>query len=294
MKPFLNLKLLVALLTLTGCAQMKVSRTVALPGLPPVSNAKQVAVVEHLEDVKQPYQLVGKVTVTKFGSRLDKSKSTALICEQAARMGADGVIGLHTSSRGWHYSGLTVKWLESETNAQPVAKPFVIAALPVVPNPKAPGRHEKLARQMRDDLFDLTLETKGYYVLPGWVAEVTGGLEQAKQMDAAAFNALGGSQAQLLQELTFVEPPSFHHYVLFATTHAKLQMTLLDKRTQTTAMQASAVGGENTFIYFIVGGPIFSSLIPVFIIEPMRNDAALFAARSLAEQVPAIGEEVIP
>ena len=59
-------------------------------------------------------------------------------------------------------------------------------------------------------------------------------------------------------------------------------------------MQASAVGGENTFFYFIIGGPIFSSIAPLFVIGPMRDEAALFAARSLAEQVPAIGEEVTP
>lgn len=224
------LLVLLAGLLWTGCTPLKISRTVALPGLTPVADAKQITVVEKLEEVTRPYQIVGKVTIWREGTKITQSASLRRIRNLAAQMGADGVIGLHFNVGGALYTGLAVKWLSPGEKRQPTAFPFVVAALPIVTDPTAPGKQEKVAKFVVSRL-DYLLESKGYYLIPGVVSNFSGGIEGAKNLDAAALLALGGNDAQLLLEINLHGRREVSA-VVYAEATSYVQATLLDKQTR--------------------------------------------------------------
>jgi hypothetical protein len=227
-----NLHILIGslLLLAAGCTPLKYNRTVALPGLPPVSDANQVRVVENLSEVTQPYQIVGKVTVYREGTRIMKNKSIERMSTQAAAMGADGIIGVHQNAGGGMYSCLAVKWLAPGETPKPATVPFIVAVLPIVPDPTAKGDQDKVIAVM-EQVLHYPLESKGYYLLPGKTAGCDGGIEGAKHLNDASLQALGGPNAHVLLDLAFAGRSDVNILIASGST-ISIRATLMEKSTR--------------------------------------------------------------
>lgn len=272
---FKHTSLIVALgLCVIGCTPLKTSRTVALSGLPPIKDANQVRLVEKIEDVTQPYQIVGKVTTYREGTRILKKSSIRRISEQAAAMGADGIIGLHNNPGHGLFSAITVKWLAPGESPKPLEVPFIVALIPPVPDPSAPGNQEKVVRAMQMHLM-YALESKGYYFLPDQTVNVTGGLEGAKLLDDAQWKALGGPNAHALLELAFVGHAQ-GNILIASSASVGVKATLVDKLTKKNLYEGTGVGAMSA-------GFLINAMAP----NAKREEAAMLATlQSLKNLTP--------
>ena len=227
---------------LTGCFDMHVSKTVGLPGLPPLADASQVKVIYREKPVPQPYQVVGKVMV-KYNNynRLNWSASNKRMRNVAASMGADAVIGVYEPGgimkKGEFpikmiRSGLAVKWLEPGEARKPVTTPFAIKVLPF----RCSGQIVYVPDE--DCLFSyIWLEDKGYYVLPLTTTNIyTGGLKGASKLSDAGLQAAFGPDAQLLLESTIESITNSS----ILTANAEVRSTLMDEATRTIVFESSS------------------------------------------------------
>jgi uncharacterized protein YbjQ (UPF0145 family) len=261
-------------LCVVGCTPLKTSRTVAFPGLPPIKDVKQVRLVEKIEDVSQPYQIVGKVTTYREGTRILKNSSIRRISEQAAAMGADGIIGLHHNPGHGLFSAVAVKWLAPGESPKPLEVPFIVAVLPVAPDPTAPGNQEKVVRATQVHLM-YALESKGYYFLPDQTVNFTGGLEGAKLLDDAQWKALGGPNAHALLELGFVGHAQAN-ILIASSASITVKATLVDKQTKKNLYEGTGAGTMSV-------GFLLNAMVP----NAKREEAAMIAAlQSLKNLTP--------
>jgi hypothetical protein len=254
--------ILAAGVLIVGCTPLKVSQTVGLQGLPPLADASQVTVVENLSDVRRPYQLVGKVTVYRSGTRITKAASQERICRHAAQMGADGVVGLHRNAGGGLYSGLAVKWLAPGEAKRPVSVPFVVAAMEVTPNASARGNQEKVADAIRSVLM-YPLESKGYYLLPDPVTGVRGGIDGAVLLEDGALRTLVGPNAHLLLEIGSTGQADGTILIASASSIA-VRARMLDKQSRRITYEGSGTGTAG-------GGFLVDAMAP----NAKRIDAAV-------------------
>lgn len=254
-----------------GCTPLKSSRTIALSGLAPIPDVKRVRVVEELKDVTQPYQIVGKVTSYREGTKMTQSGSIKRLSAYAAEMGADGIIGVHRNAGGGLYSALAVKWLAAGEQPKPLKVPFIATTLPVAFGTNAPAKRKKYEEMIRAQL-DYLLETKGYYLMPGIAGDYTGGIAGAMNLEAAALEAVGGREAQVLVEISLVT-----HAGGAYSGRSTIRAVLLDKSQRTLIHDSHAGGGANAGDVFVATGlsPLFTLVLPVFMPNALREEAAL-------------------
>lgn len=245
----------------SGCAAVKANKTVGLPGLPPIASAKQVKVIERREDVTQPYQVVGQVTVHRSGTMLTKGTSLDRMKQIAAGMGADGLLGLIEShgdgsilgigsGYAWVHSCLAVKWLDPGQSTRPLALPMVVGLLPS----STTGDKAKFT-QMVSESVSATLGLKGYYPLPLTASAVTGGLDELKKLGDAELQAVGGKDTQLLLVVSSADS-KLTYAVVGDSIKAQLQVSILDKQTRNVVLQERSNEG-NFELTGIVFGPFF-------------------------------------
>jgi hypothetical protein len=263
---------------MTGCT-IKASRTVGLPGLKPLANANQVKLIENLEDVKQPYQIVGQVMLGKYAFYLFKGESYPRMKEIAAGMGADGLIGLHAANYGGSYvrNGLAVKWLAPGEVRQDLAVPFVVAVLPIIDS-KNPSKKSSLEEFLRTMVVVSLFETSGYYVLPTQLSDFKGGIEKAKTLDDTALRAVGGEDAQLLLCLT-LESTAHASVIVMSSSAAELKATIIDKRTRKTIFEGR-------------GSQTYTAGWASEAISPSAKWAALAATAEALGKLPMIKEDI--
>ncbi|MEY4387722.1 MAG: hypothetical protein RLY20_3005 [Verrucomicrobiota bacterium] len=272
---FKQLALLISLsASVVGCTPLKSSRTVALPGLPPIKDVNQVRLVERIEDVNQPYQIVGKVTTYREGTRILKNSSVRRISEQAAAMGADGIIGLHNNPGHGLFSAITVKWLAPGESPKPLEVPFIVAVIPPAPDPTAPGNQEKIIQATQMHLM-YALESKGYYYLPNQKVNITGGLEGAKLLNDSQWNALGSPNAHALLELAFIGHAKAN-LLIASGASISIKATLVDKQTKKNLYEGTGTGAMSV-------GFLLNAMAP----NAKREEAAMLAAlQSLKNLTP--------
>lgn len=193
-----------ACLLFNGCTPLHITKTTALNEAQPFGNAKNITVFEEGKNVERPYQILGKVTVYRSGTKITKGATTERICEQAATLGADGIIGLHRNYGGAMYSGIAVKWLAPGEASKPKDRPFVIALTPIITNVKMKGDPVKFAEGLQK-LLVYHIETKGYYLQSQIVAECVGGFETANKMNDENLARLGGPDTDYLMEIVVVD-----------------------------------------------------------------------------------------
>lgn len=193
-----------ASLSFAGCTPLHITRTAAIKESVPVGDARKITVVEEGQAVAKPYQILGKVTVYRSGTKITKGGTTNRICDQAAQMGADGVIGLHRNYGGALYSGIAVKWIAPGEVPKPKDTSFIIALTPIVTNTNAKGDPKKFAEGLQKVLL-YYIETKGYYLQPQIVEECVGGFETANRMDDEALRKLGGIDTDFLMEIVVMD-----------------------------------------------------------------------------------------
>jgi len=252
--------LLAALAVLgAGCAGVKANRTVALPGLPALAGAKSVRVIERREEVTQPYQVVGQVTVHRSGTMLTKGTSLDRMRPIAAAMGADGLIGF-TESHGagknfgigsgyaWVHSCLAVKWLSPGQKPQPVSVPMVVGLLPS----SAAKDHAKSVKMVHESASAL-LGLKGYYPIPLAGPVLKGGLDELKTLGDAELMAVGGAESQLLLDLSVVDAKQTYA-VVGNNVKAQIQVSILDKQTRSYVLQETHQ--QSDFEVTILGGGV--------------------------------------
>jgi hypothetical protein len=252
----------------TGCST-KPARTVGLPGLTPLAGADQVKIIEKIDEVRQPYQIVGQVRLLR-NQPLFEGPSYKHMKEIAAGMGADGLIGMQiggcpSPSNTWLRYGLAVKWLAPGETKRDLAVPFVVAVLPVQ-DQAAPNKKTKISESWRSAI-SYQLGMKGYYVLP-------------VQPDEENVQLLGGENAQLLFSLT-IEASSNYNIVLLAGSSYSIKATLMDKRTRNTVFEGVGTGsfGSHGLVEVVSAS------------SDLRNIYATFdAVQALLGKLPAINE----
>ncbi len=238
-----------AALLVIGCTPLHMSRTVSVSGLPVVADPNKMTVIDYPETVTRPHQIIGKVTVYRSGTRIMKGGTTERICENAAQMGADGVIDLHPNFGKGLYSGLAVKWLAPGEKAKPKEFPFMVALLPIVLGANTPPNKVEIGNFLQERLVYL-MDTKGYYLMPEVVAGFDGGIAAAMKLDDAALQALGGKDTDLLLEVAIVDANSKIEWGLFGAAKdakAVVRTTLMNKTTRKIVFQNMASG------YFSIG-----------------------------------------
>jgi hypothetical protein len=281
-KSLLRKTLLLALILgmailVTGCS-VTAARTVGLPGLTPLANADQVKLIEKFEDARQPYQIVGQVTLA--GTPLYEGASYRRMKEMAAGMGADGLIGLHwvTHHSPLVRSGLAVKWLAPDEAKRALSVPFVVAVLPIK-DQTAPDKEAKVSKSLRESVL-FQLERKGYYVLPVQPGDFKGGIEEAKALGDTELRAVGGEDAQLLLGLT-IQASANANIVVMSGSSYSIKTTILDKRTRNTVFERVGTGTVSV-------GWLLDAMAP----NEKYNEAAGTAAETALGYVPAINQEV--
>jgi len=228
-----------ALLLGTACTPLHISRTVSVKGLPPTEPEK-ITVFKQEEAVTRPYQILGKVSVCRSGTRVMEGASIRRIRHHAAEMGADGVIGLHRNCpSGGVYSGLAVKWLNPGETPQPKGLPFIVAMVPLSlakPDPSEGLLRIPLAYQ---------LDSKGYYLLPTVTYGLKGGLREAIKLDDATLQPIGGLEADFLMQVETkgIADKETHPNGVVTRNGYAVRVTLLNKRTRAVAFQQEVFDG---------------------------------------------------
>jgi len=234
-------------LLLSGCTSLHVSRTVSASGLAPLADASHVTVIEKKEDVAKPYQIVGKVTVYRTGTRITKGSTTTRICESAAQVGADGVIDLHPNFGKGLYSALLVKWLAPGEVVKAKESPFMVALLPITAGANTPANRSEISNFVQQRLVYL-MDAKGYYLMPDMVSDFVGGIDAAMKLDDAALQALGGKDADLIMEVAVIDAKSKLEWGLFGATKegkAVVRTTIMSKATRKIIFQKEATGAAS-------------------------------------------------
>ena len=276
---------LALVLVLAGCSSPRTLRTVGLPNLPPVGNEDQVRLVEKMMDAREPYQVVGQVTMFRKGAYLYPGSSFRRMKQVAATMGANGLIGLHegalyTSNRTTFVrSGLAVKWLGPGESRRPLDLPFVVGLLPMAEDREAPGNQAKIIEAVHTAIFQ-PLDLKGYYLLPRDSVNLAGGLEGAKALGEPELQALGGDNTQLLLDVAF-EARAQANLLIGAGATAAMKASLMDKRSRKTVYEGSGEGFGYT-------GWIINMTTP----NTKRIMAATVGARAALEKLSPINESV--
>jgi hypothetical protein len=269
----------------TGCSfPTKATKTVGLPGIKPLASADQVKLIEKIEDVKQPYQIVGQAAIIREGMGLDQGASYKRMKEIAAGMGADGLIGLHEGfvfgpPVTYFRSGLAVKWLAQGETKRELAVPFIVGVLPIILDPNDPSKKSINAESLRMAVL-CPLEVKGYYVLPVQQGDFKGGIEKAKMLDDTELRVVGGENAQLLLGLT-VEASANTSAVVVSGSTASIKTTLMDKRTRKTVFEGRGFGT-------VTVGWLVDAIVPNEKLATAAREAARYALKTL----PAIYEEI--
>jgi len=272
----------------TGCS-IKAARTVGLPGLKPLASADQVKLIEKLEEVRQPYQIVGQVRLASDGT-LYEDVSYKRMKEIAAGMGADGLIGLHQGydrlGVGYFRSGLAVKWLAPGETRKAPAVPFIVAVLPVQ-DQTAPDKEFKFSEQLRGSVL-CQLEPKGYYVLLVQPDNFKGGIEKAKALGDTELRAVGGEDAQLLLSVTIETSTTsaVAHLRVVGSVVGEgskyfIRTAILNKQTRKTVFEQ--VGAGNAEVGWLVNA---------IVQDEKLNAAARVAAWAALDKLRAINEEV--
>jgi hypothetical protein len=165
--------------------------------------------------------------------------------EVAASMGADGLIGVHWCGESGALiirSGLAVKWLRPGESPRPVAKPCVVAVLPMNENPKVWGDQASLTKEIRRAAA-APLESRGYYVFPADRVRFKAGLAAAKELTDQELAKLG-DDAQLLMEVAPLSKAEAN-IIVGAQANAQMRTILMDKRTRKDVFQGTGSG----FVY---------------------------------------------
>jgi hypothetical protein len=272
----------------TGCTPLHISRTVSLKGLPP-TNPEKIVAFKQEDIVNRPYQILGKVTYYRSGTRVTESASISEIRKYAAEIGADGVIGLHRNgSGGGVYSGIAVKWLDSGEKAKPKEIPFIVAMLPF--NPVDPD--EAGERLLKIPMAGL-LESKGYYLQPSITYGVDGGIREARKLDDAALQNLGGLDADFLMELktNYVNETKTSADAVTMRVGHNVQVEILNKKTRSIILRESYV--EGTFRRITKAGEYFySAPLSVYATQPTITYPVLMEGLMKAlENIPPIHDE---
>jgi hypothetical protein len=189
---------LITILLFAGCTPLVINRTLSLKGLPPTTDSNLVTVMEESEVPAKPYQIVGKVSVFRDGTRVTKSASIERIRTYAAQMGADGVIGFHQERGGGICSGIAVKWLTASDAKQSRQVHFIISLLPVFVEGKANAKSTEYFYYYLRNL----LERRGFYMERDPVSGFEGGIAHARTLDFSDLQALGGDDTDLLMEVS--------------------------------------------------------------------------------------------
>jgi hypothetical protein len=272
----------------SGCAAVKANKTVGLPGLPPLASAKQVKVIERREEVTQPYQVVGQITVRRSGTMLTTGTSLDRMKQIAAEMGADGLIGLIEShgdgkilgigsGYAWVHSCLAVKWLAPGQSTRPLALPVVVGLLPSSTTSDKP----KFTRMVSESV-SATLGLKGYYPLPLTSPAVIGGLDGLKNLGDVELQAVGGHDTQLLLIVSAADS-KLNYAVVGDSIKAQLQVSVLDKQTRNVVLQEQSTEG-NFELTGIVFGPFF--------VDKHRREVFCQAVNKALQKLPPIAMEV--
>lgn len=277
---------LVSILTivflLTGCCTTTATRTVGLPGLSPLASGEQVKLVEKIDNVKQPYQIVGQVSFSSEGFiNAGEGTSYKQMKKMAADMGANGLIGIHSGGDGrymFYYSGLAVKWLSAGETKQTLSVPFIVAVLPIQ-DQTSPDREAKISESLCKRVM-CPLETKGYYVLPEQVNDFKGGIDKARLLGDSELAALGGENAQLLLGLT-IESSVDRNVVVASDSTYSIRTTLMNKKNHKTIFEKVAAGSA-------YAGWLVNAIVP----DEKRNMAAGSAAQLALGELPAINEVI--
>lgn len=277
----------------SGCAAVKANKTVGLPGLPPLANAKQVRVVEHREDVTQPYQVVGQITVRRSGTMLTTGTSLDRMKQIAAEMGADGLVGLIEShgdgkilgigsGYAWVHSCLAVKWLAPGQPTQPLTVPLVVGVLP-----SAAASDQAKFGKIVCEAVSATLGLKGYYPLPLGAPILKSGFGELTTLGEAELQALGGTQTQLLLDVALMQGKSAY-YVVGSNAKAEIQLAIFNKQSRNTVLQENC-NDSNKDLYFVPGGAGF--VFGPFFIDQRRREAFLKAVNHALQKLPPIAVE---
>jgi hypothetical protein len=243
-----------------GCSSVA-TRTVGVRGLPPVSSADQVKVVGRDQTLNEPYQIVGKVMVTRkgfLGPPQTADNDTLQMRTVAARMGADGLVGLYDGlarqvPSSYRYvkgteppvnlypesallndygfrSGLAVKWLGPGEKRSQDFLPFVIAVLPVPVGASSARDPAKTCEAIRLAIAG-SLESRGYYVLPSASITFGEGLEGVRQLKGLDAPGLGGPDAQLVCEAVITDSKEMNILPLSLEVTTEVKATLVEKKT---------------------------------------------------------------
>lgn len=278
-------------LWVVGCTPLHISRTVGFSGLPPLGDVKKITVVDKMEEVTKPYQVVGTATIYRTGTMVTKGACLNRIKNLAAQMGADGIIGLHTTGFSW--TGLAVKWLSPEETPQPVKVPFVVALLPVTINPEMPGNHDRLA-MLSLARFAYNLEKKGYYVIrcsdQVWaVTNFTGGIEAAKKLDSTSRQRVGGGAAQLLIQLAVIGGHTENNVIIAGSAVGDVRMLVLDKQQGEIVYDLL---GKGRYYSVGIGNPV--DLAINLISGAKLEEAVLTATDSATAKLPDVLQPITP
>jgi uncharacterized protein YbjQ (UPF0145 family) len=237
-------------LLVSGCVPINVTRTVGLKGLPPLTSADQVKLVEGNEKISQPYQVVGQVTLSRAKNIWKehpvplKGSSFQRMKEVAAGMGADGLIGLtyssvHFTEVGFR-SGLAVKWLAPGEAKRPLDLPFLVAVLPVTKDPDAPGNQSKIAKRAYSAVNSM-MAMKGYYILPAESVKYKGGIEDVKQLDESELRKHCGEDANFLMEVAITDREKTN-FIIASDAGVRVKTKLMDLKTRTMVYQGAGTG----------------------------------------------------
>jgi hypothetical protein len=286
-----SLSLMLGLIVLgSGCAAVHSSKTVGLSGLPPLASAKQVKVVQHREDVTQPYQVVGQITVRRSGTMLTTGTSLDRMKQIAAAMGADGLIGLIEShgdgkilgigsGYAWVHSCLAVKWLAPGQLTQPLAVPLVVGLLPS----SAASDQAKFGEIVYESVR-ATLGLKGYYPLPLNAPILKSGFGELSNLGEPELQTLGGPQTQLLLDVSLMQGRNTY-YVVGNNAKAEVQLSIFDKQSRKIILQEGC-NDSSMDLFFVPGGP--GVALGPFFIDQQRREVFLKAVNHALQNLPPI------
>lgn len=170
---------------------------------------EEIAVIKEGEAIAKPYQKLGKLFAQKRGSNLGRPSEKALakmLKTPAWKMGADAIIGFHTSnfdgkqkdpSQRWA-GGIAVKFVDGKLIPAGSAKEFIVAILPLLNKVKVDS-----AKKLEDDAAareaaQFHLEKAGYYAVISKDISKALTLDEIKNMDTNSLKALGGPETDMI------------------------------------------------------------------------------------------------
>jgi hypothetical protein len=164
----------------------------------------EVAVLSEGEQPSGPYQILGSIFAEKRGTALTQPKEEHLVSlmkEPASEMGADALVGVHSSNywgevpntiKRWA-GALAVRFLDAEEQAQEVD--FIVVVPPVINMSEEDAEQQQKDNTMARMTTQYYLEKLGYYSVL-----VDESLDQAALavMSEEELDAFGGKDAALV------------------------------------------------------------------------------------------------